>query len=408
VDINRLEYLLRRAITREGSLDELDELKGLLQQYNNGETVREIESLLAAYQMAALEEYTVDSREMMIARILASDTTGEQIVPRVRVLSGWKRWAAAAAVIFFVVAAGYLKWGGKEKTDAVTDTLQLAENDIDPGTNGAVLILNNGQKIVLDNIGQDTIAVQGNTNVISRGGELVYDGKRSSGNDLQYNTLSTPRGRQFQLVLADGTKVWLNAMSSIRYPAFFSKTERKVEISGEVYFEVAHLTQQVNKSEKKVPFIVQVNTLSGDGGEIEVLGTHFNINAYNDENVVKTTLIEGLVKVKKGRDEAVLQPGYQSQVVNGGTIKVTKDINVDAEIAWKNGFFTFDKAGVKTVMNQIARWYDIDVEYQDGKIPNELFGGDIQRNARLSSVLNVLEKSGVKFRVEGRKLIVLE
>ena len=408
MDINRLEYLLRRAITREGSIDEMDELKGLLQQYNNGETAREIDSLLAAYQTTDLEKYTVDSKEMMIARILASDTTGEQIVPRVRVLSGWKRWAAAAAVIFFVVAAGYLKWGGKEKADAVTDTLQLAENDIAPGTNGAVLILNNGQKIVLDNIGQDTIAVQGNTNVISRGGELVYDGKRSSGNDLQYNTLSTPRGRQFQLVLADGTKVWLNAMSSIRYPAFFSKTERKVEISGEVYFEVAHLTQQVNKSEKKVPFIVQVNTLSGDGGEIEVLGTHFNINAYNDETAVKTTLVEGLVKVKKGKDEAVLQPGYQSQVVNGGTIKVTKDINVDAEIAWKNGFFTFDKAGVKTVMNQIARWYDIDVEYQDGKIPNELFGGDIQRNARLSSVLNVLEKSGVKFRVEGRKLIVLE
>ena len=234
--------------------------------------------------------------------------------------------------------------------------------------------------------------------MIRRNGELVYDGKKNPGNDLQYNTLTTPRGKQFQLVLADGTKVWLNAMSSIRYPAFFSKTERKVEISGEVYFEVAHLTQKVNKSEKKVPFIVQVNTLAGDGGEIEVLGTHFNINAYNDETAVKTTLIEGRVKVKKGKEEAVLQPGYQSQVVNGDPIKVTKDVNVDAEIAWKKGFFTFDRAGVKTVMNQIARWYDIDVEYEDGKIPNELFGGDIQRNARLSSVLKVLEKSGVKFR----------
>ncbi len=408
MDINRLEYLLRRAVEREGSMDELDELKGLLQRYNNGEAAHEIESLLAAYQTPDLEKYTIDSRERMIARILASDTTGEQTGSKIRVLSGWKRWAAAAAVIFFVVSAGYLKWGGKAKTGAATGTLQLAENDIDPGTSGAVLTLNNGQKILLDNIGHDTIAVQGTTNVISRDGEIVYDGKKSPGNDLQYNTLSTPRGRQFQLVLADGTKVWLNAMSSIRYPAFFSKTERKVEISGEVYFEVAHLTQKVNKTEKKVPFIVQVNTPSGDGGEIEVLGTHFNINAYNDEAAVKTTLIEGRVKVKNSKEEAVLQPGYQSQVVNGGPIKVTKDVNVDAEIAWKNGFFTFDRAGVKTVMNQIARWYDIDVEYEDGKIPNELFGGDIQRNAKLSSVLNVLEKSGVKFRVEGRRVIVLE
>lgn len=389
-------------------MDELDELKGLLQQYNNGETAREIESLLAAYQTTDLEKYTGDNKEMMITRILASDITGEQMNLKVRVLSWWKPWAAAAAVIFFVVATGYLIWSGKEKTGATTDTLQLVENDIDPGTSGAVLTLNNGQKIVLDHIRQDTIAVQGNMNVISRDGEIVYDGEKSSGSDLQYNTLSTPRGRQFQLVLADGTKVWLNAMSSIRYPASFTKTERKVEISGEVYFEVAHLTQEVNKSEKRVPFIVQVNTLLGDGGEIEVLGTHFNINAYNDENAIKTTLIEGLVKVKKGKDEAVLQPGYQSQVVNGSPIKVTKDINVDAEIAWKNGFFTFDRADVKTVMNQIARWYDIDVEYQDDKIPNERFGGDIQRNAKLSSVLNVLEKSGVKFRVEGRKVIVLE
>ena len=403
-----MEYLLRRAVVREASIDELDELRKLLQQYNNGETAREIESLLAVYQTTVLEDYTVDNKEMMITRILASDATGEQINPKVRMLSGWKSWAAAAAVIFFIITAGYLIWGGKEKTNAAADTLQLVENDVNPGTSGAVLTLNNGQKIILDNIGQDTIAVQGNTNVISRDGEIVYDGERSSGNDLQYNTLSTPRGRQFQLVLADGTKVWLNAMSSIRYPAFFTKTERRVEISGEVYFEVAHLTQKVNKSDKKVPFIVQVNTLSGDGGEIEVLGTHFNINAYNDENTIKTTLIEGQIKVKKDNSEAFLQPGYQSQVMDGGTIKIIKDVNVDAETAWKNGLFTFDRAGIKTVMNQIARWYDIDVEYRDGKIPDERFGGDIQRNAKLSSVLKVLEKSGVKFMVEGHKVIVLE
>lgn len=408
MDTNRLAYLLRRAIAREGSMDELDELRGLLRQYDDGATAGEIESLLAAYQTATLAKYTPDRKESMITGILESDTTGEQTYTKARILSVWKRWAAAAAVFFLVIAGGYLIWVEKENTTTGPDSLQLAENDISPGTSGAILTLDNGQKIVLDHLGQDTIAVQGNTSVISRNGEIVYDGKNGSGNDLKYNTLSTPRGRQFQLVLADGTKVWLNAMSSIRYPAFFTSDERRVEISGEVYFEVAHLTRKMNNGEKRVPFIVQVNALSGDGGEIEVLGTHFNINAYNDESVVKTTLIEGRVKVKKGKDEAVLQPGYQSQVVKDGRIKVTKDVNTDMEIAWKNGFFTFDSSGVTTVMNQIARWYDIDVEYQDGEIPDERFGGDIQRNARLSSVLKVLEKSGVKFRVEGRKVIVMK
>lgn len=389
-------------------MDELDELRGLLRQYDDGATAGEIESLLAAYQTATLAKYTPDRKESMITGILESDTTGEQTYTKARILSVWKRWAAAAAVFFLVIAGGYLIWVEKENTTTGPDSLQLAENDISPGTSGAILTLDNGQKIVLDHLGQDTIAIQGNTSVISRNGEIVYDGKNGSGNDLKYNTLSTPRGRQFQLVLADGTKVWLNAMSSIRYPAFFTSDERRVEISGEVYFEVAHLTRKMNNGEKRVPFIVQVNALSGDGGEIEVLGTHFNINAYNDESVVKTTLIEGRVKVKKGKDEAVLQPGYQSQVVKDGRIKVTKDVNTDMEIAWKNGFFTFDSSGVTTVMNQIARWYDIDVEYQDGEIPDERFGGDIQRNARLSSVLKVLEKSGVKFRVEGRKVIVMK
>ncbi|MCO5237166.1 MAG: FecR family protein [Chitinophagaceae bacterium] len=408
MDTNRLAYLLRRAIAREGSMDELDELRGLLRQYDDGATAGEIESLLAAYQTATLAKYTPDRKESMITGILESDTTGEQTYTKARILSVWKRWAAAAAVFFLVIAGGYLIWGEKGETATAPDSFRLAENDISPGTSGAILTLDNGQKIVLDHLGQDTIAIQGNTSVISRNGEIVYDGKNGSGNDLKYNTLSTPRGRQFQLVLADGTKVWLNAMSSIRYPAFFTSDERRVEISGEVYFEVAHLTRKMNNGEKRVPFIVQVNALSGDGGEIEVLGTHFNINAYNDESVVKTTLIEGRIKVKKGKDEAVLQPGCQSQVVKDGRIKVTKDVNTDMEIAWKNGFFTFDSSGVTTVMNQIARWYDIDVEYQDGEIPDERFGGDIQRNARLSSVLKVLEKSGVKFRVEGRKVIVMK
>src|SRR5690606_20206760 len=146
---------------------------------------------------------------------------------KARILSVWKRWAAAAAVFFLVIAGGYLIWVEKENTTTGPDSLQLAENDISPGTSGAILTLDNGQKIVLDHLGQDTIAVQGNTSVISRNGEIVYDGKNGSGNDLKYNTLSTPRGRQFQLVLADGTKVWLNAMSSIRYPAFFTSDERR-------------------------------------------------------------------------------------------------------------------------------------------------------------------------------------
>ena len=195
------------------------------------------------------------------------------------------------------------------------------------------------------------------------------------------------------MVLEDGTKVWLNAGSSLTYPVAFIGNERKVSITGEAYFEVA--------KNKFKPF-----TVSRDKMQIEVLGTHFNVNTYGDEDFIKVTLLEGSVKVNNGNKSGLLKPGQQAKL-NENIINVHSNVNVDQVMAWKNGYFSFDKASATEVMHEIARWYNIQVAYE-GEMPTEQFGGELRRNSKLSSVLKILEKSGVNFRIEGRKVTVFK
>lgn len=306
----------------------------------------------------------------------------------------WIRWVAAAAIIAVFSTASFIIFRNRD-TDTSTATLQTQKerfkNDVAPGQEGAILTLSNGKTIVLDNADNGSLAQQGSTEVIKKNGQVVYANQGSS-SEVFYNTMTTPKGRQYSLVLADGSKVWLNAASSITFPTAFEGNERRVSITGEAYFEIAH--------NAKMPFIVQKGEMS-----IQVLGTHFNVNSYDDENSINVTLLEGLVKMTKGNVNSLIKPGQQARLQNEG-IKLINNADINAIMAWKNGLFVFDGTDIGALMRQLSRWYDVDVVY-DKKI-NDLFYAEIPRNTKLSDVLKALELTGqVKFEINGKKIIVL-
>ena len=301
-------------------------------------------------------------------------------------------WFAAAAVIAFSISMGglYLAVGNKAIADNIA-TLS-PEKDILPGNNKAILTLSSGTKVLLSDSIKGVVAKEGTTELIKAGGELSYVSDARSAENINYNTISTPRGGTYELVLADGTKVWLDAASSLKYPTSFVGEERKVELNGEAYFEVAH--------NRKMPFRVVVNKMT-----VEVLGTHFNVSAYTDEASAKTTLIEGSVKVSTNNITQLLTPGKMASFEKEAF--TISDANIEQELAWKNGYFIFNKAGIETIMRQLSRWYDVDVTFE-GRLPNNEFVGQIKREETLVGALKILELSGLHFRVEGRKVIVLE
>ena len=267
------------------------------------------------------------------------------------------------------------------------------KNDVSPGGDKATLTLADGSTIVLDEAQNGTLVQQGNSKVIKLGGKLSYDQINKNPKEIVYNTIATPNGGQYQLELPDGSQVWLNATSSIHFPTAFVGKERKIEITGEAYFEIA--------KDRNMPFIVTVNN-----AEVQVLGTHFNINAYNDEDNLKTTLLEGSVRFVNGDNINFLKPGQQSQLTKNGTVKVVSDVNVEEVIAWKNGLFAFENASIETVMRQLSRWYNVDIEYK-GKT-DDLFIAEMRRNIKLSDALKALELTGkLKFEIDGRKIVVM-
>jgi transmembrane sensor len=266
-------------------------------------------------------------------------------------------------------------------------------------------MLADGRMVALDSVVNGSLAVQGNVNVVKKAdGEIEYrqeDALRQARDNMVYNILYNPRGSKvINLTLGDGTKVWLNAESSLKYPVVFAKNERKVEITGEAYFEVS-----------KDP--LRKFTVDANGIKTEVLGTHFNVNSYADANDVKVTLLEGSVRVTadNGRQAAIIKPGEQAKVLrqtrDDEPTHVDIDNNVDVEMvmAWKNGLFNFSDADVKEIMQQAARWYDVDVVYS-GTISNEKYKGKISRTTNLSELMKILEINGVKWRLEGRKIVV--
>jgi transmembrane sensor len=309
----------------------------------------------------------------------------------------WKsliQYAAVAAVVSWIgISIFYPKVIQRSQTKTAAYT-----NDIRSGGNKAILTLANGKEILLDEVADGKLAQQNNM-IISKttAGQVVFDMKQVDDADLSsikvdpnaYNTITTPRGGDYMLILPDGSKVWLNAASSLQFPVSFAGAERKVILKGEGYFEV--------KNRKNASF-----TVIAQGLEVKVLGTHFNINAYEDEAGVTTTLLEGSVKIIKSDKVALLSPGEQAFVNNYITIG---QANSEA-VAWKDGFTSFKDADIETIMRAVSRWYDIDVKYKS-KIPRKLFTGSVSRGANLSEVLNSLQYlGGVHFKIEGRAVII--
>lgn len=305
-------------------------------------------------------------------------------------------WRAAAV---FVVMLGMGFYLFNATRPAITPDQPLAavtpQHEIKPGVEGAILTLSDGSVLVLDSLGNGLVTTQNGTQVMLKNGQLVYDANNTNPATVGYNTMSTPKGRQFQMVLPDGSKVWLNAASSIHYPTMFIGDERLVEITGEAYFEVAHNAAK--------PFKVKINNTT----TVEVLGTHFNVNAYTNEETINTTLLEGAVRVSGAGGKTVLVPGQQAQTTADGKSKVVNAVNTGKVIAWKNGVFDFEDASLEEVMRQLERWYDIEVVYEKN-IPKLEFFGKMGKDLSLDIVLRGLEKSNVHFRVEAnRKLVVL-
>lgn len=328
----------------------------------------------------------------------------------------WKRgWVRYAAAVVLMAGGVTYFWMAGNNNKPAPETSSLAKTEILPGKTGAVLTLADGRQVVLDSAGNGIIAMESGTQVILDNGKLLYDLDKETGGKIQFNTMSTPKGRQFQVVLPDGTKVWLNAASSIRYPVEFAANERKVYVAGEAYFEVA--------KDMHRPFLVSVNNTA----DVEVLGTEFNVNAYDNERVVRTTLVNGGVRVSAqqaeppadGRlNDVILKPGQQAKVLNTAAgkalqnvknpVTIADDVDIEQITAWKNGFFNFgENVDLGEMMRQLERWYDIEVVYENG-VPEKSFLGEIPRHLPLKDVLDILQRTEVSFRLEeGRRLIVL-
>ena len=297
---------------------------------------------------------------------------------------------AAASIIFVFITAVYFIYSNTGEQDTLAKNNTNQQLDIaSPKLSKAIITLANGQTVLLDSIGNGILVNQGAVSVLkSADGQIVYTGTTT---DTVYNTLFNPRGSKvISLTLNDGTKVWLNSESSLRYPVAFVGNTRHVEITGEAYFEVA-------KDESR-KFIVLSNGVS-----TEVLGTHFNVNTYENERNVKITLLEGAIKVRKGLMADILKPGQQAEVT--ADIKINSNVDIDAVMSWKNGFFHFANTTIPELMQQISRWYDIEIVYKRD-VPHRQFGGEISREASLSEVLKILNKSKVKCRLEEGKLTI--
>lgn len=345
-----------------------------------------LQHLDVEFQIALQEKRPVsDVIRHRIKERLMQEITEQQPAPTRRIHFLKTTWLRYAAAILLIFGAGAYFYFSNTSSNIVqhTDPIPM-QNDALPGSDKAILTLADGQQIQLDSSANHLLATKG---IENDNATIIYSG---SGEANAINTLATPKGGQYKIRLSDGTMVWLNAASSITYPTVFTEKERKVFITGEVYFEVA--------KDRSKPFRVNVNDL-----DVEVLGTHFNINSYDDESSIKTTLLEGSVQVNHSNRKQILQP-HQQAVVSDGKLAVEK-VNTQEVVAWKNGLFNFQDIKVDAAMRQLARWYDIEIQY-DGKVPDGDFGGKMDRNLNLSQVLKVLDGVGVGLKLEGRVLHV--
>jgi transmembrane sensor len=368
--------------------------KELLKKYLEGDCTTEEKALLESwywqYTYEDLPAIPKTLKERQLARIrenlVAHIGTQKRVTYHL-----WIRYAAAASVLLFLSIGGYFLFH-KQPTQ---QTAQTETIDIKPGIKKAILQLANGKQIALNEAPSGTLAHQGNATVTKTAdGQVIYKAQNSAASteDL-YNTITTQRGGYYPLKMADGTIAILDAASSIKYPVTFNGKERRVEITGQVFFIVAH--------DVKKPFSVTVKDQT-----IEDIGTEFNVNAYDDEPNVKTTLVEGSIKVSTGTKTQILKPGQQSVITAGGNMISVTTADVDEAIAWKNGQTTFKDEDLQTIMRQVSRWYDVDVKYE-GQIPTREFAGGLSRNANFKDFLKILNFYNVRYTLNNKTITII-
>lgn len=391
MNLPRVVYLIEQYSNGHLTTAEQAEWEALLQSDPEGTVMKQaLEQMMEAASPA--HQLDVAHWEMLAEKIISVDkvtiTAGKQSSPVIRSLkTTW--WRYAAAIILFAGIGAWLWTKNRPQQEVVKkqEEKPLPQEIVVPGSNKAILTLSNGSTVQLTPNAKDI--EEAGTNIKNNGSALAY-GKADS---ILFNTLSTPRGGQYQLTLSDGTRIWLNAASSITFPTAFTGHERSVQVTGEVYFEVA--------KNVKMPFKVNLN----DGTAVEVLGTHFNINAYTDEDAIATTLLEGAVRIRTTRASQILKPGQQAQLYGHEKINVINQADVGQVMAWKNGYFNFNKMELPAVMRQLERWYDITVTWE-GPVPALNFKGEMDRGVQLAGVLRILSDFNIKGTLRGRTLVL--
>jgi len=392
------------------------QLEILLEKYITGDLTTAERQQLAE---AAGQPGNDDALEVFVRATLVTDDTGTVSHPAVReaVLTGlaekmgtprigqgrrprvirFVRLSAAAVIIVLFVGGAFLAWQAR-RTEATLVAEVPAVQDVAPGRNGAILTLADGKQVVLDSSRNGPLPKQGSTAVTEGNtGRLEYRAAATPATGFLFNTLTTPRGRSIDVLLSDGTRVWLNAASSIRYPVTFTGKDRTVQVSGEAYFQVA--------KDAAMPFRVEVSLPGGVRQEIQVLGTSFNVSAYGEDGVVRTTLVEGSVKVITGTETRPISPGQQLILDGSDQLQLDAAADVEKAVAWKEGSFVFHADDLGSIMRQLSRWYDIGVHFE-GAV-NDHYTGRISRGVNISQVLKMLEAAGgVAFSVQNKEVTV--
>lgn len=401
--MSQARELFKKYINNQCSEDELKNFLQLIRENENQDILKQLinENLTGGVDEDTDHADLDDKVHHIFDKLRSKIEQEDQVVPRYRTL---RVWSSAAAAVLFILGIGIYFFKSdsttsvhqvtKKNATVVVEEKLVTKSEIKPGGNKAILTLANGEDIVLADAGDGLLINQGATQISkTKDGELVYNvGEEKQFVAPQMNKIKIPKGGQYAITLPDGTKVWINADSELKFPTYFLGAERRVELKGEAYFEVA--------KNKDMPFkVVSGNQI------VEVLGTHFNVNSYKNEGKIVTTLLEGSVRVYKPstHQSALLKPGEQA--ITNNEIAV-KEASVEQVIAWKDGLMSFKDADIEDIMRQLVRWYDIEVEFA-GVIPKRLFTGKVSRQANLSEILSLLEKSHIHFKTEGKTITVM-
>ncbi len=395
---DRIKFLLHEYFQDTITEHEMHELKECFQKEENSVFFKDLIGRALQKQSSGDFE-TILNGDQLFKNIMEKANSGNNSfqTAKVRRMHWIRNIAVAASITLFIGMFWMMKENGKSGNISFKkhETGKSLADYVLPGSNKARLILADGKVVMLDSNSLGNVSSQGASAVSNKDGELIYHlSKGKAGAEVMINTLSVPKSGQYKLQLADGTTIWMNSASTLRYPVSFPGTVREVELSGEAYFEVA--------PDRQKPFIVKLR----NDARVQVLGTSFNINAYENESELLTTLLEGKVKVSAGNVQVDLIAGQQSRLDGAGNLRIIEKVHTDEVIAWKNGQFIFKRTDLKTLLRQLERWYDIEVEYK-GNYFGDRFSGTVPRTSNLSQVLKILELSEVHFQMEKKKLIVM-